>query len=439
MLKEELMIFTYNIDLINKTIRFLFGLTVLLGGSILTSCAQKPDPLRIGVFSDPHFLTPQLMDDGEAIQQYDLSSGKVIREVPFVLEQVLQDYLNSDIEILLIPGDMTKDGEKQSHIDFVKQLQPLINKGVKVYVIPGNHDINRPDAMEYKGENRFKTDNVTPQEFADIYAGYGYKDALRRDANSLSYVAELNTDTWLLAIDSNKYDEYTQSSVTSGGRISPETEKWIELVMNEAHERNIQVIGMMHHGLVEHIMMQATFFSEYVVDDWQRLASFFADQGVKVMFTGHFHANDITEFASRQGNKIYDIETGSLAAYPFPYRFIELYKEKINVSTKNIISTPASPRLSEQNKITLQDKAKNIAVEKMRQRGMQFPPKTTQLITDIVAKVFVMHAAGDETLDDELKETIRQLSLELGSPADISPDLLGLDMYPSDNNVEIKF
>ncbi len=309
------------------------------------SCAQKKDDsnIKIGVISDIHYLSEQLMDNGQAIKSYDRNGSKVVHEVPAILQQVLDDYLNSNIDVLFISGDMTKDGEEQSHIDLVKKLKPLMDKGIRVFVIPGNHDVNVPNPLKYEGDKTIPVKNVTPEEFARIYAGCGYGNALKRDANSLSYVAELNPSTWLLAIDSNRYKEYTDKTI-SGGKISAETEQWIVETLNEAKSKNIQVIGMMHHGLVEHILMQDTFFSEYIVDDWKRLAPEFADLGMKVVFTGHFHANDIAKYTSPAGNKIYDVETGSLAAYAFPYRFVEWNKDEMKVTTKNIKSSGGPKR-----------------------------------------------------------------------------------------------
>lgn len=403
---------------------------------VLSSCTGNSKTLKIGVISDLHYLSEQLMDTGSAVSKYDKGSGKAILEVPYVLEQVLNDYLNIGIDILFIPGDMTKDGEKQSHIDLVKKLRPLMNSGVRVFVIPGNHDITR-NALGYKGDNSYPVANIDAGEFARIYADCGYKDALKRDSESLSYLAELSSDTWLLAIDSNKYNE--QKNNISAGEISEATEKWLSEILNEAKQKNIQVIGMMHHGLVEHIMMQSVFFGDYIIKDWQRLAPLFADLGMKAIFTGHFHANDISEFVSQTGNKIYDIETGSLAVYPFPYRFVELNKKGLKISTKNITSTDRSPQLAMQNKILMQERARQIAHAKIQERNMQFPAKTLSLITDIIAKVFVMHLEGDEKIDEELRKSIMELSNELESPIDISDKELEFDLFPADNNVYIKF
>lgn len=411
---------------------------ILFFGWCFTSCAQESQSLKMGVISDTHYLSEQLMDNGSAIENAVNTSGKDLLAVPEIIDQVLAEYFKSDINILLIPGDMTKDGEKQSHIDFVNKLQPLLDKGIKVFVIPGNHDINVPNPSGYKGEKTYPVENITPTDFSQIYSNCGYANALKRDTASLSYVAQLDDNSWLLAIDGCRYKEYTTSTISSG-QISPATEQWILDVLAEAKQKDIQVMGMMHHGLVEHIMFQATFFKDYVINDWQRLAPLFADSGMKVIFTGHFHANDITEYRSPAGNKIYDIETGSLCAYPFAYRFIEMDKKGLKISTKNITSIPSNLNLAEDNRNTMFQRGKSIAMDKIRSMGMQLPDVTLSLMADMIGKIFVMHLAGDEVVDDELKKTIKQLSKELDSSVPVPVDNLELDFYPADNNVEITF
>lgn len=404
----------------------------------LTCCADNNETLKIGVFSDPHFLSEKLMDDGSAIMDYQARTGKFVHEVPQVLQQVLDNYLQSDIEVLLIPGDLTKDGEKQSHIDFANKLKPLQKKGVKVYVIPGNHDINVPKPLGYKNDSTFFVQNVSPEEFTDIYKDCGYADALESDTASLSYVAALNSSTWLLAIDSNKYKEY-KSQTISAGSISKQTELWIVKILDQAKKNNIQVIGMMHHGLVEHIPMQSLFFKDYLVEDWSRLAEVFADHNMKVIFTGHFHSNDISEFISSDNKKIYDIETGSLSCYAFPYRFTELNRNGIKVVTKNIVSTSKSPNLAADSKSVMENIAKHIAVAKLKRSGFQLSDKILDSASNIIAQIFVKHLSGDENIDADLKKSITELAKDLDTPFDFAEKISGIDFYPADNDVEINF
>lgn len=390
----------------------------------------------MGVITDTHFLSEKLMDDGYALQDYIYTGGKNVKYVPAVLDKVIADYLQSDIQVLLVCGDVTKDGEKQSHIDFLNKLKPLQDKGVRVFVIPGNHDINMPNAVEFKGNKKFPVDNISPQDFTDIYTECGYGDALKRDTASLSYVARLNDNSWLLSVDAARYKEYTTRSI-SGGRILPETEKWIIEVLDEAKEKGIQVIGMMHWGLTEHIMYQSMFFKDYLVDDWQRLASLFADKGMKAIFTGHFHSNDISLFTSPDGNKIYDIETGTLAAYPFSYRFVDLYPEKMDVRTKNITAVPDNSNLAEEDKLRMKALSEGMALQKLKKTGLEVTGEVLKQYSNILGQIFLLHLYGDEQADDELILSMKKLSETMETPLEM--DELELDFPPADNNVEIIF
>lgn len=403
---------------------------------LISSVVFASQPLKIGVITDTHFLSEKLMDNGYALDEYIYNSGRNVRYIPAVLDQVLNDYLQSDIQVLLVCGDITNDGEKQSHIDFLERLKPLQEKGVKVYVIPGNHDINMPNATRFAGNKKFKAENVSSQEFADLYAGCGYGDALQRDSASLSYVTELNSETWLLAIDAAKYNDYTTSSITSG-RIMLETEEWIVKVLDEAKLKNKQVIGMMHWGLTEHIMYQSMIFKEYLVDDWKRLAGLFADKGMTAIFTGHFHANDITAFQSENGNTIYDIETGTLSAYPFAYRFVSLDSNGMGIETKNVISIPENPNLAEEDKERMLVLATKLAEVKLKRLGYNLNDQTLALFADVLGQIFILHAYGDEKVDDRLKRTMEELGRQMETPVDTND--ISLDFPPADNNLRIDF
>lgn len=394
------------------------------------------NPLKIGVITDTHFLSPQLMDDGYALQDYILSTGKNVKDVPAVLDQVLNDYLQSDIEILLVTGDMTKDGEKQSHIEFTNKLKPLLQKGVKIYAIPGNHDINMPNSIKFAGNKKLPVPNISPEDFTDIYADFGYNNTLRRDSASLSYVTELSDNTWLLAIDAARYKEYTTHSLSSG-KITPQTEQWIVDILDEAKQKNIQVIGMMHWGLTEHIMHQSTFFTDYLVQDWKRLAALFADKGLKAIFTGHFHSNDITAFTSESGNTIYDIETGTLVSYPYAYRFVEYTPEKMTINTKHVVSVPDNPNLAEEDKKRMQILSEKQSVSRLKNSGYTLSDSVAEQMAKILGKVFVLHTYGDEQIDDDLRQMIEQLANEMDAPLDMAD--FAIDFAPADNNVEIVF
>lgn len=422
-------------NLNTKRMKQLLLIFTLLFQFCSCSASGHEHTIRIGIISDTHYLSEKLMDDGAAVKSYIQSSGKNIAETPEVLDRVLAEYLNSDIEILLIPGDMTKDGEKQSHLDFVEKLKPLQSRGVKVFVIPGNHDINMPNSVGYKGNSSYNVENISPSEFADIYSSCGYSQAINRDTASLSYVSVLDKNTWLLAIDGCLYKQYTTQSL-SEGQISEQTEAWMLSMLSIAKRENKKIIAMMHHGLVEHFPMQGTFLPQYLIKDYQRLSETLADNGVKVIFTGHFHSNDISEFKSSNGNSLYDIETGALSAFPFPYRFAELTKDSISISTKHITEIASNPLLKETSRAMLKKSSGQLILQKLRSR-FNFDEETARTVEDVASEIFILHIQGDEVIDDNLKAKIKEIADKMDLPIDLSPEFFQIDFPPADNNVTL--
>lgn len=137
----------------------------------------------------------------------------------------------------------------------------------------------------------------------------------------------------IIGIDSGRYSPDagtgmdTNEHITAG-RIDTSLLPWVEEQVKNAIAKGKTPIGLMHHGLVPHFSKEAELLSEYVVDDWQEMATTLADAGMRYIFTGHMHANDIAEYTSVNGNKIYDLETGSLAAYGSPVRTVTIQRDQ---------------------------------------------------------------------------------------------------------------
>lgn len=391
--------------------------------------------LKIAVISDPHYLSSKLAKPSIALSNYEAATGRNIKDLHDVLHQVISNLKSYQPDILLIPGDITNHGERDSHLDFVQLLKPLSDNGTRIFVIPGNHDVNVPNSKMYVGNTPTPTTNVSSKEFAQIYAPFGYQSAVKRDTASLSYVSKINDSIWLLAIDSNRHPEYKTSSI-SAGRILPETMQWSLEILREAKSKNILVMGMMHHGLVEHMPYQAAFFSDYLIDDWETNAQILADNGLKVIFTGHFHSNDVTLFTSSQGNKVYDIETGSLAGYPFPYRLMTLHNNVLNIATEFVESTPNNSNLKEEYRLKTEKMATRLAQAKINSMSLPIPTKMNNVVVNLIVKMQLLHMKGDEELDEEMLLMVDQLNRLIGDPnADFSS--FKLDFPPADNFLEI--
>lgn len=282
--------------------------------------------LKIFVASDLHYFAPELIiNDGPALEQYLAMDRKLIRESHAIFDAIIDTILSIQPDIVLFPGDLTKDGELVSHQYIADNCQFLEDNGIKVFVIPGNHDINNPHAYAFDGQNVIPVDSISPQDFSTIYANFGFNEAIALDPNSLTYIVEPFPGLQIFGMDVCRYNNnYANNYPETGGGLSEESYNWIMQKLQEAKAANKRVLGMMHHGLVEHYVGQKQLFSEYVIDGWDTISVNFADAGMKAVFTGHYHSHDIVEKTSVNGNTIYDIETGSSVTWPCPFRTIEI-------------------------------------------------------------------------------------------------------------------
>ncbi len=308
--------------------------------------AKRANPhLKIAIVSDIHYMHPSLLGSGGAsglaFQNYVNQDPKMVEFSDPIFRTVMAELKTEHPDILLVPGDITKDGEKISHQAMAVFFNQLRNDGIKVYVMPGNHDINNAKAKEYIGDNDYPVEMTSKTDFETIYANFGYNEAIAKDANSLSYVVQLQPNLRLISIDASKYEEYGPSGDVAAGRIKSTTLTWILAQLAEAKQQNQTVFAMMHHNLIEHYAGQTQLDPGYIIDDWQNVANNLMDAGLKVIFTGHYHANDISSYI-HNGQTLFDVQTGSLVTAPCPYRIVTMKNDKLEVKTNTVQSVAAN-------------------------------------------------------------------------------------------------
>jgi len=431
----------------NKYILLFISLLILFSCKEYDSTLEPPDDLtvtaKIGVFSDPHYFDPSLGTTGTAFEEYISRDRKLIAESDAILNSTIAELILEDVDLVLIPGDLTKDGELQSHQKFSQHLQLLEATGIKVYVVPGNHDINNPHAMSYQGDNATPVANVSLEEFAQIYSDYGYSEAIAKDPNSLSYVAEPIEGLWLIGMDACIYDNNLfEGHPETGGAFKPETYAWIKSKIEEGVSNGKTLFGMMHHGLTEHFLGQKLLFTQFVVDDHETIRSEFAELGLKVVFTGHFHAQDIVKYQSGQ-DFIFDIETGSSVTWPSPYRIIELTSNgTLNITSKHITQinydTDGKP-FQVYSKDYLTSSIPGI-INYISEFDLGLSESEIEQLKPIVTDAIIAHFAGDENPSQETLNEIQQLT-ESTNPTmqfiGTGLSFIWMDLSPADNDIRI--
>ena len=426
-----------------KNIYFLF---CLIGISTLFGCNKKssetvPQSVKFMVISDIHYFDPSLftVPINASFQAYLAGDRKLIIESSAILKNVLAAVQTEKPDFLLITGDLTKDGEKISHQAVAALLQSLTDKGIKVLVIPGNHDVNNPASNSYLQSSQAKVDNVSPSDFTAIYANCGYGNAIEHDPISLSYVSEPVKGVWVLGIDACHY-----SPSETAGSISAGTLTWVKTIIAKAKQQNKIILTMMHHGLIEHFAGQSALFPEYVITDWSNVSSQLADLGLNVIFTGHFHANDISKKTSTSGF-VFDVETGSTVTSPCPYRIATLNTttKTLQITTKKIdgvtySTIPVGTSFQQYAKDYLSTGMKTISYYMLASPPYNIPAAyiSGYQLDRILANAFVAHYAGDElptSSDNTDIQTVKAVSLSLGSAV----QSVWTDIVPADNNVTI--
>lgn len=398
--------------------------------------------VKFMVLSDPHYYDPHLGIEGKAFAEYLDQDRKLIALSREILEEALAMVLAEKPTFLIIPGDLTKDGEKHNHEALAHYLNKLRQAGIKIYVVPGNHDVKNGHSLRYEGDQAYRIPNITASDFALIYADYGYAEAIWRDSHSLSYVVEPVSGLWLVGLDACLYQlNQEDQEPHTGGQFSQATIDWLETVLEEAVAQKKAVIAFLHHGVVAHYKSQPNYFPDYLVKDWPQVARLLASYKVRLAFSGHYHAQDISLWRD-QDIFLFDIETGSLVTYPCPLRIVTINStNQCRLETKLIETIPSlGKNFANYARTFLAEGIEKIAQKTMKELGV--PESDFEILAPQIAEAFLAHYMGDENLPpgkSPLKTTGLSFmgSLVVGNRRALVEDLWQ-DLPPPDNNLLIE-
>lgn len=399
----------------SRLLSLLLAVVLVFTLTVPALAAEKPQDmnLRIAVMSDLHYLSPDMIADTEDFEHAFNSDRKLLKESSSVLREMLERVRADKPDILLVSGDLTKDGEQECHAALAKQLQQLQQDvpGLKIYVINGNHDIRNYNAKNFNTADgkAVPATRTEPEDFKQIY-DFVYSDptviatftpAEGNKAGGLSYVARPVEGLTVIAMDTCRYSSDNTSNGDdeheTSGAISADLEKWVIEQTAAAKARGDLVIGLEHHGLVPHFDMQPTILPMYLVNGYERIAQEYADAGMSVVFTGHMHAVDIAAMTTKAGNTFYDIETGSALTYPCPVRFVDLRRSTVGGETNTYMSVSTKTHIGP---IHYTDPATGVAyvIDDLTEYAREFGFTTAMLKTvagDFVKSFFGKYLPND--------------------------------------------
>ncbi len=241
------------------------------------------------VISDTHLIADSLHDDGQAFSQMQKTSqGKDLYYQETALSAFVRMAEEKKPAAIIVTGDVTFNGERVSAERFAEIFKPLTK--TKLLVLPGNHDIYDGWAREFHGKKQYYAGQISPRMWRNIFRT-SYETAVSVDSSSLAYSVQLNPDYLLILADSNDYGkEESSTAPATAGFLGKEQRKWIKEQLQYASQNNLRVIFCMHHNLYAH---NPAVNKGYVVDDYRELRKLLAQYNVKLVFSGHIHAQNI--------------------------------------------------------------------------------------------------------------------------------------------------
>ncbi len=252
----------------------------------------------------------------------------------------------------------------------------------------------------------------------------------------MSYVVEPLPGLRFLMLDSCLY----ASGYHLNGAFAPDSVTWITDQAVDAIGAEAIPIGVMHHGLVEHVDSQDTYFSGFLLDEHEEVAQNLAGSGVPLVFTGHYHTMDISKIEF-EGSTLFDAETSSLATWPIPYR-IATFQEDGTVEFTSHRTQEIDYDPGDQDFDTYAQEMLDIAFEAYLTSVAQgYGLTATQIASAMptMKDAWMTHMLGDEEYTTEKQQMVSEITTQGGVMILVGGMLTKLyqDADPPDNAVTL--
>lgn len=286
--------------------------------------------LKFFVIADPHYFKNSIGAYGEEYERFMDYEQKCFAETEAINKAVFKLLEDSEeADIILIAGDLSFNGEKESHEAFSKLLTDFEEKsGKKIFVVTAGHDSDT-GTFAYNENGRFSPRGVHFDDLHSYYHSFGYDRAIAFMREHMSYVADLSDDVRLLVLCNDTKEgnnkEYDDDFLN-----------WIEVQAKKAQEDRKMMIAMEHYPVLPG-QPALMFIPDARQKGSHRLIKTLADNGVHLIFTGHMHNQSINVTETEKGNKFYDVCSGSIIGCPAYYRLVTVENEtSVKIESRRI-------------------------------------------------------------------------------------------------------
>ena len=287
-------------------------------------------PFSFFLVTDTHYFDSSFKRTGEAYEKRSVTDQKCVAETPTIIdagfEQIAQD---KETDVILSPGDLVYRGEYQSHIGFRERLYKLKEQGKRIYLITARHDYCEDgEPVEFDGDKTVPVKGMPRAELRDFYKDFGFGNAISEHSESMSYVAQIADGIRLLALNCD-------GDCKGFKGLWDNQMKWALEEIKKAHESGNYIFAMTHYPLLPFSPVM-NLIGDAKLTDWEKRANELADAGLDLIFTGHMHAQAITDYTTEKGNTITDVQTGSFVGCPCAYRRVTFEDNTVNIESYTI-------------------------------------------------------------------------------------------------------
>lgn len=287
---------------------------------------------KLTFIADTHYYSRTLGDCGPAYERRSATDQKCLAETGDIIDSAFAKIASSDTDALMIVGDVSDDGERVSHEEFIGKLYKLKEKK-PIYVTLATHDwCCDKNARRYVGDEFFKdVETVDHTQLRSMYYDFGPSEALAEYITHLdtsSYKIEFPNNVVLLSLIDDQDGE-------GASGFTAEHLEWIVKQIEEETAKGKLVIGMEHHLLYEHIS-PLICGRGLCCGKHKMYIERFCQAGMKFVFAGHSHMQRIDRYVSQNGNVLYEINVGSLVGYPAPIVNMTVTDDNIKIETEHL-------------------------------------------------------------------------------------------------------
>lgn len=288
----------------------------------------KMNTLNFYLVTDPHYYDTSFKASGPAYERRSITDQKCVAETGAIIDAGFEKLAaDKDTDIILIPGDLVYRGEYQSHIGFRERLYNLKEQGKRIYLITARHDYAE-DPVEFDGEKMIPVKGMPRKELRDFYKDFGFDEAISEHRESMSYVVQLQEGYRLLALNCD-------GDCKDFKGLWDHQMQWALNEIKKAHDAGDYIFAMTHYPLLPFSPVM-NLIGDAKLTDWEKRANEFADAGLSLFFTGHMHAQALTQHTSPNGNRITDIQTGCFVGCPCAYRKVTIDDKNVYVKSHTI-------------------------------------------------------------------------------------------------------